>query len=337
MPTESPSGKPNARRYSEAEKERAVRAVRQLRKELGTEHGTIKRVAEQLGIGVESLQNWVKQAEVDDGVKRCELGGGGAGARAGAGEPGAAPGERDLAQGVGVFRPGGARPPVEVIVGFVDDHRDEFGVEPICKVLQVAPSTYYAARRRQVAPSARAVRDTVMMQVLMVLWVANRRVYGAHKLWKAARRAGHDIGRDQVSRLMRQMAIEGVSRRRRRVLTTRQDLDGLRAPDLVNRHFRADRPDALWVTDLTHVPTRTGIGYVCFIVDAFSRRIVGWRVAANMRTEMVLDALEMARCSRGGHRLVGLVAHSDAGSQAVDRGRFHRRVCHTHPAEPVAQ
>ena len=204
---------------------------------------------------------------------------------------------------------------MEVIVGFVDDHRDEFGVEPICKVLQVAPSTYYAARRRQVAPSARAVRDTVMMQVLMVLWVANRKVYGAPKLWKAARRAGHDIGRDQVSRLMRQMAIEGVSRRRRRVLTTRQDPDALRAPDLVNRHFRADRPDALWVTDLTHVPTRTGIGYVCFIVDAFSRRIVGWRVAANMRTEMVLDALEMARCSRGGHRLVGLVAHSDAGSQ----------------------
>jgi putative transposase len=198
------------------------------------------------------------------------------------------------------------------MVEFIDRHRDEFGVEPICGVLQIAPSTYYAVKRRQ--PSVRAVRDVVMMQVLMVLWVANRKVYGAHKLWKAARRAGHDIGRDQVARLMRELDIHGVSRRRR-VFTTRPDPDAVRAPDLVNRNFTADRPDALWVTDLTYVPTRTGMAYVCFIVDAFSRRIVGWRVAANMRTEMVLDALEMARRSRGSRRLVGLVTHSDAGSQ----------------------
>lgn len=175
---------------------------------------------------------------------------------------------------------------MEVIVGFVDEHRDELGVEPICKALQVAPSTYYAARRRRLQPSARAVGDVVMMQVLMVLWVANRKVYGAHKLWKAARRAGHDVGRDQVARLMRAMAIEGISRQRRRVFTTRPDPDALRAPDLVKRNFTAVRPDALWVTDLTYVPTRSGMGYVCFIVDAFSRMIVGWRVASNMRTDM---------------------------------------------------
>lgn len=198
------------------------------------------------------------------------------------------------------------------MVDYIDRHRDEFGVEPICEVLQVAPSTYYAAKARQL--SARAVRDAVMMQLLMVLWVANRKVYGAHKLWKAARRAGHDIGRDQVARLMRQMGIRGVSRRRK-VFTTRQDPDAWRAPDLVNRVFTADRPDALWVTDLTYVPTRSGMAYVCFIVDAFSRRIVGWRVATHMKTAMVLDALEMARRSRGGRRLVGLVTHSDAGSQ----------------------
>lgn len=201
------------------------------------------------------------------------------------------------------------------MVAYIDAHRDEFGVESICKVLRVAPSTYYAAKGRQLSPSARAARDTVMMQVLMVLWVANRRVYGAHKLWKAARRAGHDIGRDQVARLMRAMAIEGVSRRRKRVFTTVADPDAVRAPDLVKRNFCADRPDALWVTDLTYVPTRTGMGYVCFIVDAFSRRIVGWRVATHMRTDMVLDALEMARRSRGSRRLVGFVAHADAGSQ----------------------
>jgi putative transposase len=200
-----------------------------------------------------------------------------------------------------------------VIVGYIDAYRDEFGVEPICAVLQVAPSTYYSAKSRPL--SARALQDAVMMQVLMVLWVANRKVYGAHKLWKAAKRAGHDIGRDQVTRLMRELRIEGVSRQRKKVFTTRSDPDALRAPDLVNRNFTADRPDALWVTDLTYVPTRSGMAYVYFIVDAFSRRIVGWRVAANMKTEMVLDALEMARLSRGARRLVGLVTHSDAGSQ----------------------
>src|SRR4051812_1828511 len=179
----------------------------------------------------------------------------------------------------------------------------------------MAPSTYYAAKRRELAPSARATRDAVMMQVLMVLWVANRKVYGAHKLWKAARRARHAIGRDQVARLMRVMEIEHVSRRRRKVFTTVADPDAVRAPDLVNRNFTAERPDALWVTGLTDVPTRTGMAYVCFIVDAFSRRIVGWRVAANMKTEMVLDALERASRWRGSRGLVGLVAHADAGSQ----------------------
>ena len=202
-----------------------------------------------------------------------------------------------------------------MIVGFIDEHRHALGVEPICRALQMAPSTYYAAKRRQIEPSARAVRDAVMMQILLALWITNRKVYGAHKLWKAARRAGHDIGRDQVGRLMRELGIEGISRRRKRIFTTIADHDAVRAPDLVNRQFRADRPDALWVTDLTYVPTRSGMAYVCFIVDAFSRRIVGWRVASNMKTDMVLDALEMARRSRGARRFVGLVAHADAGSQ----------------------
>src|SRR4029077_14429908 len=115
--------------------------------------------------------------------------------------------------------------------------------EPICKALQVAPSTFYAAKHREAHPSPRAVRDAVMVQVLLALWVANRKVYGAAKLWKAARRAGHDIGRDQVGRLMRQVGIAGVSRRRRKVSTTRADPYALRAPDLVSRHFTATRPN----------------------------------------------------------------------------------------------
>jgi len=200
---------------------------------------------------------------------------------------------------------------MEVIVGFIDENRDELGVEPICRNLQVAPSSYYAAKSRP--PSARAMRDAVLLPVLLTLWKANYSVYGAHKLWKTARRAGHDIGRDQVARLMRQAGIRGV-KRGRRVITTRRDDKAPRSPDLVKRNFTATAPNQLWVTDLTYVPTWSGVAYTCFIVDAFSRMIVGWRVASTMRTEMVLDALEMARWSRG-TRLEGLVAHSDAGSQ----------------------
>jgi putative transposase len=200
---------------------------------------------------------------------------------------------------------------VEVIVGFIDENRDELGVEPICADLQVAPSTYYAAKSRPL--SARAVRDAVMIPILLAIWKANYSVYGAHKLWKAARRAGHDIGRDQVARLMRQAGLRGV-KRGRRVITTKRDDSAPRSPDLVKRNFTAERPNALWVTDLTYVPTWSGVAYVCFIVDAFSRMIVGWRVASHMRTDMVLDALEMARWSRG-TILEGLIAHSDAGSQ----------------------
>ncbi len=198
-----------------------------------------------------------------------------------------------------------------MMVNYIDAHRSEFGVEPICRVLQVAPSTYYAAKSR--LPSARAIRDAVMMPIILALWIANFKVYGAHKLWKAARRGGHDIGRDQVARLMKTLGIEGV-RRGRRIRTTRPDEKAARSPDLVERDFTATEPNRLWVTDLTFVPTWQGVAYVCFIVDAFSRMIVGWRVAGHMRTVMVLDALEMARWQRG-TRLEGLVAHSDAGSQ----------------------
>ena len=152
-----------------------------------------------------------------------------------------------------------------------------------------------------------------MGPVLEALWVTNRKVYGVRKLWKAARRAGHDIGRDQVGRLMKSLGIEGI-RRGRQVRTTRPDARGERHPDLVERDFTAQAPNRLWVVDLTYVATWSGMAYVCFITDAFSRMIVGWRVAPHMRAGMVLDALEMARWARG-TRLGGLVTHSDAGSQ----------------------
>jgi putative transposase len=200
---------------------------------------------------------------------------------------------------------------VEVIVDFIDANRDELGVEPICRDLQVAPSTYYAAKSRPL--SARAVRDAMLIPILVTLWKANRRVYGVRKLWKATRRAGYDLGRDQVGRLMGAAGIEGLRKGRKR-RTTKPDPAAERHPDLVERDFSADRPNALWVSDLTYVATWSGFAYVYFITDAFSRMIVGWRVASHMRTDMVLDALEMARWRRG-TVLEGLVSHTDAGSQ----------------------
>ncbi|GGD43062.1 hypothetical protein GCM10010915_25210 [Microbacterium faecale] len=202
-------------------------------------------------------------------------------------------------------------------MAFIDQNKDDvldgrrLGVEPICRVLQVASSTYYAAKNR--TPSARALRDAELIPQLVAIWEDNYRVYGVRKLWKAARRAGIVIGRDQTARLMRAAGIEGASRSKR-VRTTLPDPAASRHPDLVRREFTATAPNRLWVTDLTFVPTWAGVAYVCFSIDAFSRMIVGWRVASHMRTEMVLDAIEMARWSRGHHH-DDLRCHSDAGAQ----------------------
>ena len=198
-----------------------------------------------------------------------------------------------------------------MMVSFIDANRVDFGIEPICAVLQVAPSTYYSAKSRPL--SARAARDLVLAATIKMLFDANYGVYGARKMWKAMGRAGEDVGRDQVARIMRGLGIAGV-RRGAKVFTTRPDSTANRAPDLVERKFTAEHPNALWVTDLTYVPTWSQMAYVCFIVDVYSRVIVGWRVASNMRTDMVLDALNMASWHRGA-RLDGLVCHSDAGSQ----------------------
>ena len=148
---------------------------------------------------------------------------------------------------------------------------------------------------------------------LYSLWEKNRKVYGGRKLWKAAKRSGIDVGRDQTARLMRSLGIEGV-KRSRRVKTTKPDPTAVRHPDLVKLVFSSTAPNQLWVTDLTFVPTWAGVADVRFIIDAYSRLIVGWRVATHMKTETVLDAIEMARCSRGKH-LPGMRCHSDAGSQ----------------------
>jgi len=203
-------------------------------------------------------------------------------------------------------------------VAFVDAHRSRdsgglrWGVEPICQALEIAPSTYYSAKARP--PSVRAVRDGVLAPLLLALFVKNYSVYGRRKLHKAARRAGLDVGRDQVARLMAAMGLRGATRAKKR-FTTRADPAHVRAPDLVGRRFVAERPDRLWVADFTYCSTWSGIVYVAFVVDVFSRRIVGWRAARTMGASLVLDALGMAAWSRRGLSLEGLVCHSDAGSQ----------------------
>jgi putative transposase len=152
------------------------------------------------------------------------------------------------------------------------------------------------------------------MPLLLALWVRNYSVYGRRKLTKAARRAGHDIGRDQVARLMRERGIRGASRARKR-FTTRSDPAHVRAPDLVRRDFTATRPNEKWVADFTYCSTWSGIVYVAFVVDVFSRRIVGWKASRSMTASMVVDALNMATWTRRGVDLDGVICHSDAGSQ----------------------
>jgi putative transposase len=198
------------------------------------------------------------------------------------------------------------------MVGHIDQHRDEFGVAPICRTLQIAPASYDAAKTRPA--SARAQRDAVMLPMVLMHWNENNQVYRVRKMCKALDRAGVPIGRDQVGRLMRILEIRGVAATKK-WRSTISDPTSDRHPDLFDRGFTADAPNRLWVTDLTIVPTWQGAAYICFITDAFSRMIVGWRVAGHMRTTMVLDALKMARWDLG-TQLDGLVCHSDAGSQA---------------------
>lgn len=195
---------------------------------------------------------------------------------------------------------------------FIEANRAIFGVEPICHVLEVAPSTFYAARTRP--PSARSVSDAALKVVMVAMHAANYGVYGVMKMWHALGRAGHDVGRDRTGRLMRELGLRGATRGRH-VRTTKPDPNHSRAPDLVKRRFVASRPNELWVADFTYVPSWTGFVYVAFITDVYARRIVGWRVSSTMRTALVLDALNMAAWSRRYMDLSGVVCHSDAGSQ----------------------
>ena len=194
---------------------------------------------------------------------------------------------------------------------YIEANRATFGVEPICQVLAVAPSSYYAARSRP--PSARAIRDQELKADITRVHAANFSVYGVRKLWRALRRQGTQIGRDHAGRLMTALGLAGVVRGKT-IRTTHPAPLSQRPADLVERVFSAAAPNRLWLADLTYVWTVRGFCYTAFIVDAYSRRIVGWRVASTLRTDLALDALEMAIWARGSS-LPGLVHHSDRGVQ----------------------
>ncbi|MGH7710126.1 MAG: IS3 family transposase [Gemmatimonadaceae bacterium] len=303
-------------RYSPEVRERAVRLVREQQQEHPSQWAAIRSIANKVGCSAEALRSWVRRAERDEGRR-----------------PGLTTEEQQrvralereirelrraneiLRKASALFRPGGARPPRDLMVAFIDDHRETYGVEPICRVVPIAPSTYYEQKARQADPARqplRAQRDAELRLEIDRVWRANRRIYGAKKVWKQLKREQIPAARCTVARLMNDLGLRGVVRGRR-VRTTIPDAVAERPRDLVERNFQATRPNELWVADLTYVATWRGFVYVAFVIDAFSRRIVGWRASSSLRSDLALDALEQALYDRDTD--AQLVHHSDRGAQ----------------------
>ncbi len=194
---------------------------------------------------------------------------------------------------------------------YVEERRDAFGVEPICRAIGVPVSTHYARRSRK--PSRRALEDQRLVAEIYAAREGYRRVYGVRKTWKELKRRDVDVGRDRVARLMRAEGLEGVQRGKKRRTTVADEAALERARDLLQRNFTATRPNEKWVADITYVRTWNGFVYLAFILDCYSRMIVGWQLATHLRSELVLDALEMANGLRRPD--AGLIAHTDRGSQ----------------------
>ena len=300
-------------RYPPEVRERATRMVFEHQAEHHSQWAAICSIATKFGMTPETLRRWVRRAETDEGLR-----------------PGLSTDERERLKGlerevrelrranetadpevcVGFLR-GGARPPTDEMTRYIDANRARFGVEPICEVLPIAPSTYHEAGRRP--PSARALRDDELKPQIVRVHAENFGVYGARKLWRQLHREGIEVARCTVERLMRELHLQGVRRGKFRKTTT-PDVRAPRPADLVERNFTATRPNELWVADLTYVATWSGFVYAAFVVDVFSRFIVGWQTSRSLRTDLAIDALEMAIWHRKDD-LEGLVHHSDRGSQ----------------------
>ncbi|MFC0254628.1 IS3 family transposase [Massilia consociata] len=306
-------------KYSPEVIERAVRMVSEASSEYESQWAAITSIAAKIGCTPETLRRWVRQQERDTGQR-----------------PGPTTAEEERIKALerevrelrkaneilrlasAFFGPGGARPPLQAVRAFIDQYRHAYGVEPICRVMQVAPSGYWRYAAQQRNPElrcARAQRDDVLSVDIERVWQANLQVYGADKVWRQLRREGTEVARCTVERLMRKAGLRGVMRGKV-VRTTVADAKAPCPLDRVNRQFKATRPNQLWVSDFTYVSTWQGFVYVAFVIDVFARRIVGWRVSSSMRTDFVLDALEQALYARQPERNA-LVHHSDRGSQYV--------------------
>jgi len=204
------------------------------------------------------------------------------------------------------------------MVRFIDEQREKFGVEPICRVLPIAPSVYYEHKVRERCPERRSLRtrrDERLCPHVRRVWDENQQVYGPRKVWKQLKREQHVVARCTVERLMRRLGLRGTVRGRTFKVTTIPDTTAPRPADLVTRKFQATRPNQLWVADLTYVATWRGFVYVAFVIDVFSRRIVGWRASNSLRSDLALDALEQALYERPLGNAERLVHHSDRGVQ----------------------
>ncbi|HEY2087430.1 MAG TPA: IS3 family transposase [Mycobacterium sp.] len=307
------------RKYPEELRERATRLAVEARKDPAARTGAIKRIADQLDVHPEALRTWVKQAETAEGsrpgtssqdaVRIAEL-------------------EREVKElrranailkSASGFLRGGAGPSTALKVAYIDQHKEEFGVQPICEVLkgtdaEIAPSTYYVAHARP--ESARAARDRQLTEEITVIHRENYGVYGARKVHAALLRRGWKVARCTVERLMRAAGLRGVVRAKS-PRTTRPAPETARPADLVERQFTAHAPNVLWVADITYIRTFSGWVYAAFVIDVFSRMVLGWQVATSLYTDLALDALEMAIWKRrhAGGDLSGLVHHSDRGVQ----------------------